>query len=284
MDLQIIFTAALVILLVVLLIMIISMLYNEMKEFLSDNVTNAVIDSAEAIVKQLGTLQDSMTDTMNTLQNENKILRKDITAQLEAITSIINDANEKAELGVNSIVKELNYIVPTLRDEMNKMLAELSKNAESFQKTTLQNLEAEVKKFIHVLDTSCENLNKAAQDQSNLLASVAGTVQGVLNTSAQDIQGDFARTRAELQDIMTEAMKQIDADYQENMRQMFAVMADNLASITQELRASAKADNTPAASVPVMESDSAPKAKKSGKKKKDADPVPDVKEAEQHAA
>ena len=69
MDLQIIFTAALVILLVVLLIMIISMLYNEMKEFLSDNVTNAVIDSAEAIVKQLGTLQDSMTDKMNTLRN-----------------------------------------------------------------------------------------------------------------------------------------------------------------------------------------------------------------------
>ena len=66
---------------------------------------------------------------MNTLQNENQTLRKDLTARLEAITPIINGSNEKAELGVNSIAKELNHIVPTLRDEMNKMLDAMSKNA-----------------------------------------------------------------------------------------------------------------------------------------------------------
>ena len=241
MDLQVIFAAAFVVLLVVLIVMM-AIFYNGMKKFLSYNVTDALIVSAEAINEQLGILQHSMTDKINTLQSENKTLRKDLTAQLEAITSIINDSNEKAELGANSIVKELNYIVPTLRDEMNKMLAELSKNAESFQKTTLKNFETEINRFIKVLDTSCENLNRAAQDQSNLLASVAGTVQGVLNTSARDIQGDFARTRAELQDIMTEAMKQIDADYQDNMRQMFVAMANNLAAITDELRAAQEAE------------------------------------------
>lgn len=119
---------------------------------------------------------------------------------------------------------------------MKKMLDALSQNAETLQNGTIKNFEAEIKKFIQVIDTSCENINHAAQEQSNLLTNVAGDVQCVLATSARDIQSDFEKTRTALQSIIKEAMEQIDADYQENMKNMFKAMADNLAAITQQLK------------------------------------------------
>lgn len=55
-----------------------------------------------------------MTDRMNVLQKENKILREEVTRQVNSIISIIKEADDKAEVGINSIVKELNYIIPSV--------------------------------------------------------------------------------------------------------------------------------------------------------------------------
>ena len=119
---------------------------------------------------------------------------------------------------------------------MTKLLEALSKNAVTLQESALKNFEDEVKKFIDVMNSSCKNLDNASQEQSKLLANVAGTVQNAMTNSARDIQSDFEETRTSLQAIITDSIKQIDNDYQKNMRAMFQTMADNLASIIQELK------------------------------------------------
>ena len=236
-DLQVICAAAMMGFMLVFVVMMWK-ISSGMKQFLSDNIEEALIVSAECIGDQIQSIEKAMAEKMNVLQNENRALRGDLSRQLNGISAIIADAIDKSEIGVNSIVKELNYIIPTLRDEMKKLLQTLSENAGTFQKITLKNFEDEIKKFIQTINSSYANLDKAAQEQSKMLENVSGTVQGVLKTSAKDIQSDFEKTRATIQEVITEAMKQIDEDYQSNMRSMFQAMADNLAAITQELRAS----------------------------------------------
>lgn len=237
MNLQAVVGAALVIFMFVF-IAVMWKIYNGMKQFLSSNIEEAIIVSGECMTEQLEDVSRSMTGRIRLLQNENITLREDISRQLSGIISIIRDSNDKAEIGVNSIVKELNYIIPALRDEMTKMLQTLSENAGTFQKSTLKNFEDEIKKFIKAIDDSYRNIERAADEQNKAVTNIAGTVQCVLQTSARDIQSDFAYTQAEIQNIITSAVQQIDEDYQSNMRRMFQAMADNLAAITQELRAS----------------------------------------------
>ncbi len=262
-------TAAVAAMVVFLMVFIVMMwrIYAGMKQFLSENIEEALIVSAESIGKQIYSVEEAVSAKMNVLQNENKSLREDIRRQLAGITAIIRDSNDKSEIGVNSIVKELNYIIPALKDEMTRLLATLSENAGTFQKSTLKNFEDEIKKFIHAIDASYRNLEKAANEQNKAFANIAGTVQSVLQTSAMDIQSDFAMTRAEIQAVIKSAVQQIDEDYQSNMRRMFQAMADNLAAITQELRAST-AESKPA--------DSA-KPKRAARQKK-TESTPDAKD------
>ena len=104
-----------------------------MKKYLSDNIEEALIVSGDYIGERVKELHSTMTGRMNALENENMTLRTEITRRLDAISSIIADADDKSELGINSIVKELNYIIPSLRDEMTKLLNTLSENADSFK-------------------------------------------------------------------------------------------------------------------------------------------------------
>ena len=143
-------------------------IYSGIRQSLKDNVEEVLIVSGEYIGEQIRAAEHSMTERMNILQSENK----------------------------------------SLRQEMNELLDAMSKNAETLQTTTLKNFEAEVKRFIQVIDTSCSNLDKAAQEQSKTLASTAGTIQSVLTTGVKDIQSSFATTREALQDTVNNAMKQ----------------------------------------------------------------------------
>ena len=66
----------------------------------------------------------------------------------------------------------------------------------------------------------CKELGKAANDQSKLIASIAGTVQGAMTKNEEDLQSMFKQTHANLQAIIQEAEEQINADYQE--KEIFA--------------------------------------------------------------
>ena len=152
-----------------------------------------------------------------------------------------------------------------------QLLEALSKNAATLQTTTIKNFEAEIQKFIKTIETSCAELNKAAADQSKLIAGIAGTVQGVMGQGARDLQSDFNRTHAALQNIIKNAVGQINTDYQENMKRMFQAMADNLAAITQHLMTAG------VAVMPAPEAEVKPAKKKktaAKKEKKSADDVP----------
>ena len=218
------------------LIVMMWVIYSGMKKFLSDNIEEALIVAGDSIGDRIKSLNSEMTGKMNALHNENMTLRSEITGRLDALSKVISDSNSKSELGVNSIVKELNYIIPTLRDEMKKLLYSLSENAETFQRDTIKNLDAEIEKFIHAVNSSCKSIRKSAEDQSILLANMAGTVQSVMEQGTRNLQSEFSRTHSELRQTITDSLRQIDADYQDNMKKMFAAMANNLAAITQQLR------------------------------------------------
>ena len=218
------------------LIVMMWVIYSGMKKFLSDNIEEALIVVGDSIGDRIKSLNSEMTGKMNALHNENMTLRSEITGRLDALSKVISDSNSKSELGVNSIVKELNYIIPTLRDEMNKLLYSLSENAETFQRDTIKNLDAEIEKFIHAVNSSCKSIRKSAEDQSILLANMAGTVQSVMENGTRNLQSEFSKTHSELRQTITDSLRQIDADYQDNMKKMFAAMANNLAAITQQLR------------------------------------------------
>ena len=119
---------------------------------------------------------------------------------------------------------------------MSKLLYSLSENAETFQRDTIKNLDAEIEKFIHAVNSSCKSIRKSAEDQSILLANMAGTVQSVMENGTRNLQSEFSKTHSELRQTITDSLRQIDADYQDNMKKMFAAMANNLAAITQQLR------------------------------------------------
>lgn len=127
---------------------------------------------------------------------------------------------------------------------MTKMLQTLSENAGKFQEDTLKNFEAEVKKFIKTIDSSCENLSKASNDQIELLANIAGTIQSVLTSAARDIQSGIIRTNSALEAMTNDAVKRINNALQTDMQRMFQAMADNLASITSLLSKTAKTKGT----------------------------------------
>ena len=248
MDLQILSAAVLIAFMLVFMLMMWK-IYKGMKKFLSDNIEEALLVSGEYIGEQIQSVERSVQERMSVIENSNYALREEITRKLEAIEAALNEANEKAETGLEGIVKELNYIIPSIRDEMNKLLDALSKNLDSFQKGTVKNPESEIKKLIQVIDTSCENLGKSSQEQRKLLASMAGTIQSALTNGEKDIQSAFEKTHKSLQDMITDSMSKIETDYQTNMKNMFKAMADNLAAITQELR-KANTIVAPAESVP----------------------------------
>lgn len=196
------------------------------------NIEQVMIVSGEYIGEEIQAVNTSMT----VLRKENKILREEVTRQVKNIADVIVEADNTTEVGMNSLVMELKQIVPALREEMTNLQKTLSENAITLQKSALTDFEGEVKRFIKVIDTACDNLNKATQDQSKQMASVAGTVQGVLNTFAKNLQSEFEKADTDLRKTITKAMKQIDSDYQENMRNVFNAMADNLAAIIEHLR------------------------------------------------
>ena len=258
-TLQVISAAAMMIFMLIFIVMMWK-ISSGMKQFLSENIEEALIVSAECIGDQIMSIEKAMAEKMSVLQNENRALRGDVSRQLDGISALIADANDKAEVGVNSIVKELNYIIPAMRDEMTKLLQTLSENAGKFQADTLANLEAEVRKLINTIDTSCSALDKAAQDQSKQLASIAGTVQSMMQQSQMNIQSAFDKTHSAIKNANAEAVKQINADYQENMKRMFQAMADNLGAITSQLKKEAQSSQTP------------PKTKTASKKAKETQP------------
>lgn len=272
MDLQILYAALLVVFMCIFLFMIFMMwkIYKGMKKFLSDNIEEALLVSGEYIGEQIQSVEHSVQKKMSVIENSNYVLREEITRKLEAIALTLNEANEKAETGLEGIVKELNYIIPSIRDEMKNLLDALSKNLDSFQKGTIKNLEAEIKKLTQVIDASCENLEKSSDEQRKLLASMAGTIQNVLTNGERDIQSAFDKTHKTLQDTIKDSMEQINADYQANMKKMFKAMADNLAAITQELR---KANTNAATAVTIEPPEPKTEVKKAtrGRKKKTDD-------------
>ena len=133
-------------------------------------------------------------------------------------------------------MKELNDIVSALKDEMSKLLETLSRNTELIQTTTLRKFQAEIDRFVQVMETSCENINTAGRHQNETLANIAGTVQASMQNGARDIQNEFNHVHTAIREVMTSAAEDIKTNYQANMRKMFEAMADNLAAITQQLR------------------------------------------------
>lgn len=234
-NIQIIFSAAVIVFMVIFLA-VTWIIYGGMKKFLRSNIGEVLIISGETICERVENLNSAMTKRMNTLENENRTLRAEITRQLEAISSIIADADDKSEIGINSIVKELNYIIPALRDEMKILLETLSQNAESFQKSTIRNFEAKINEFTATINNMCDKIRKSADDQSNTFAGMAGTIQSVMDSGTRNLQSEFTKTHSALKGIITDSMKQINADYQDNMKKMFQAMTDNLAAITQQLK------------------------------------------------
>lgn len=231
---EIIFAGIVIVFMVIFLVMMWT-IYRGMKKFLSDNIEEALIVSGDYIGDRVKDLHSTMTGRMNALENENRTLRAEISRRLDALSSIIADANDKSEIGVNSIVKELNYIIPALRDEMKNLLATLSENAEAFQKSTIKNFEAEIIKFTKKINEMCEEIKKSADEQSKTFAGMAGSVHSVMDKGEQDLQSAFTRTHSELRGIITDSMSKINTDYQENMKKMFQAMADNLAAIIKQL-------------------------------------------------
>jgi phage-related protein len=258
MDLQVLSALVLIAFMCIFLLMMWKV-YKGMKLFLKENIEEALLVSGEYIGEQIQGIDRSMRERMNVIEKSNYALREEITRKLEAIASTLSEANDKAETGINSIVKELNYIIPSIRDEITKLLDSISTNIDSFQKGTIKNLESEIKRLIQVIDTSCENLEKSSDEQRKLLTNMAGTIQNALTNGERDIQSAFEKTHKSMQDMITDSMKKIESDYQYSMKEMFRAMADNLAAITQELRKT----NTPAAPA-----ESAPVPKKRGSKPK----------------
>lgn len=154
MDLQVLSAVIFIASMLIFLLMMRS-IHKGMKRFLSENIEEALLVSGEYIGEQIQTAERSTKERMNTLEKSNYALREEITRRLEAIASTLSEANDKAGTGINSIVKELNYIIPSIRDEMTKLLDSLSKNIDSFQKGTIKALESEIKRLIHVIDVSC---------------------------------------------------------------------------------------------------------------------------------
>lgn len=235
MVMQAIFLAAVIVIMVFLLVMMWT-IYGGMKEFLRDNVREVIIASGECIIDRVQNLHGAMSTHINALETGNMTLRNEITRRLDALSDIIADSGGKSETGVNSIVNELNNIISTLRDEMKEMADTLSQNSESFQKSTISNLEAEIRKLIMAVKSLCGDVTKSANEQSKILAEMAGTVQGVMREGVWNLQSEFGKTHAEIRNIITDSVKKIDDDYQQNMTRIFQAMADNLSAIIQQLR------------------------------------------------
>ena len=147
MVMQAIFLAAVIVIMVFLLVMMWT-IYGGMKEFLRDNVREVIIASGECIIDRVQNLHGAMSTHINALETGNMTLRNEITRRLDALSGIIADSGGKSETGVNSIVNELNDIIPALRDEMKNLADTLSQNTASFQTSTISNLEAEIRKLI----------------------------------------------------------------------------------------------------------------------------------------
>lgn len=242
---EIIFAGIMIVFMVIFLVMMWT-IYSGMKKFLTDNIEEALVVSGDYIGDRVKDLHSTMTGRMNALENENRTLREEITRQLDAISSIIADADGESEIGINSIVKELNDIIPALRNEITKLLKTLSENAESFQKSTVRNLEAEISKLIMAVKSLCGNVTQSANEQSKIFADIAGTVQGVMGKGAKNLESEFGKAHSEIRNIITDSTKQINTDYQDNMKQMFTAMADNLSAIIQQLRSAGTNAELPA--------------------------------------
>ena len=95
MDLQIIYIAALCV------IVILAALWKIYR-----NIEEVFIASGDYIGENIQALNNSISGRLNVLQNENKILREDVSRKLDALAKTITAANNNAELGLNSMVKE----------------------------------------------------------------------------------------------------------------------------------------------------------------------------------
>ena len=216
------------------------------------------------ITNDMNTLLETLSGNAESLRNENETLRREITQRLDAISAIITEANNNSTAGAGSIVKELNAIVPDLRNEINKLLKTLSENAEAFQESSIKNFEDEIKEFIKTINEMCEGIRKSADEQNKKFTEMIGKIQSVMNKGTKDLQSEFKGTHSALQSIIKDSLQQIEADYQDNMKKMFQAMADNLAAITHQLKAAGTNAELPAKteSNPPDENTSEPKPEK----------------------
>ncbi len=213
------------------------------------------------ITDEISRLAGTLTGNAESLRNENATLRREITQRLDAISAIITDANNKSEAGAGSIVKELNNVVPAMRDEMNKLLETLSQNADSFQRNTIRNLEDEISQLIEAVDTSCKRMAESSNQQASCLADMAGTFQGVIAESANNLQSELGQIHSGIRNIINNSMDQIKDAYGENIKIILQVMADNLAAIIDKLRTAGAEGSFPANNADILPAENTPETK-----------------------
>lgn len=146
-----------------------------MKKFLNDNLNEVLISSAEYIGENIETLDKTVLDRTQALQQENELLRSEIIEKLDAITmsssikDVLQNFKSDIENTFNQLLSKINEI---------KIYGPISSEnpPESFN-PDLNTIKDEIKNLV----AAVENVNNNFKDQSDIIKKSASYIGQKIN-------------------------------------------------------------------------------------------------------
>ncbi len=168
---------------------------NGMKKFLNDNLNEVLIASAEYIGENIETLDKTVLDRTQALQQENELLRSEIIEKLDAITmsssikDVLQNFKSDIENTFNQLLSKINEI---------KIYGSISSEnpPESFN-PDLNTIKDEIKNLVAAI----ENVNNNFKAQSDIIKKSASYIGQKINTLDKNVLDKIDELKQEFQKL-----------------------------------------------------------------------------------
>jgi len=168
---------------------------NGMKKFLNDNLNEVLIASAEYIGENIETLDKTVLDRTQALQQENELLRSEIIEKLDAITMSSN---------IENVLQNFKSDIENTLDQLLSKINEIkiygpisSENPPESFNPDLNTIKDEIKNLVAAI----ENVNNNFKAQSDIIKKSASYIGQKINTLDKNVLDKIDELKQEFQKL-----------------------------------------------------------------------------------